>query len=165
VDRPFHGRASSGDFVDALGVERDRDHIDVDLRRESPVEPHFCVTGFPPFFESREVEEAQVDRTLDLEHVRCAQEDPGDVCLDQFEACRFEVRFQHSHHVSAQRGAQYTNQVRAAHARGYDASRNSVATRSICARFAPFRRTCPRTCELEWARHLLPVRAYHRRER
>jgi len=96
---PVHYRAFACDCVDARSADGDRDYIDIDLGRESPVEAQLRVAGLPPFLEGGEVEEAQVDRTLDLEHIRRPQEDPGDVRLDQLEACRLEICFEVSHYT------------------------------------------------------------------
>ena len=82
MNGPLDDRALPCNFVDARSADGDRDHTDIDPGRESPVEADFCVAGLPPFLEGGEIEEPHVDRTLDLEHLRLAQEDPGDVCFN-----------------------------------------------------------------------------------
>ena len=103
TDRPLDDRAFAFDGVNARSIDGDRNDVDIDLGREPAVEAHLRLTGLAPLVEGREIEETEVDGTLDLEYVRCAHEDPGDVCLDQLEAGRFEIRFQLSHHIPAQR--------------------------------------------------------------
>jgi hypothetical protein len=69
-----------------------RDHAEVDVGREPPVERHLGLAGLPPLLEGAKVEEAQLDRLLDLVGLGVRQEDPGVVGLAQLDPRRLGKR-------------------------------------------------------------------------
>ena len=64
---------------------------------QSRVESNLCLARRASLVDRGEVEEAEVDGALDLEHLALAEEDPRDVGFDQLEAARLQVGLQRSH--------------------------------------------------------------------
>jgi hypothetical protein len=70
----------------AAGRGARADEIEVELRREPAVEPKLLLAVMPASFPLAEIEEAEIQRLLELAGVLAGQEDPRDVCLDQLDA-------------------------------------------------------------------------------
>ena len=72
MHRPFHDGPLSGDAVHARLVERDGYHVEVHVWCEPAVQSYLRVARGASLLERREIEEAHIDRALDLEYLRGA---------------------------------------------------------------------------------------------
>ena len=81
LQRPFEHRACTADDwpLDAAGDGHD---VEIEPGGGASIEPQLLLAVTVPGLESREVEEPEVDRFLDLPGVGARQVDPGDVRLD-----------------------------------------------------------------------------------
>jgi hypothetical protein len=70
-------------IVDAAG---DAHHRLVEFRREPAVQAQFLVAVETPLLQCAEIQEAEIDRLLDLVGIGACQHHPGDVRLDDLEA-------------------------------------------------------------------------------
>ena len=72
----------------AAGVLHDPDGAQVQARCQAPVEPHLFAAHGPLVLEGAVVEERQLDRPLDLQHLLSGDEDPRPVRLVDLDARR-----------------------------------------------------------------------------
>jgi hypothetical protein len=62
-----------------------RNHIQIDLRRHTSVEPKFLVAIEAAFFQGRKVQESKIDWLLDLVSVLSRQKHPGNVSFEKLD--------------------------------------------------------------------------------
>jgi hypothetical protein len=80
--------------------QRHRDHSEIDVWCQPPIEAHLRLASSAPSAQRREIEEPEIHGTLDLEDLRLIQEYPRDMGLDQLEAGRLEVCFEVAHIIA-----------------------------------------------------------------
>ena len=68
--------------VKFTALARDREHIQVEVRSESLIEPQFLCAQLAALIQCPRVDKVVVHRFLDLVRVVSGKDDPGDMSLD-----------------------------------------------------------------------------------
>jgi hypothetical protein len=88
LDEPIDGVTLSRNREATLGVNRQWDHAEIDIRGKSAIEAHFLAAIFLAGFYASEVEERVVNRFLKLVHAIAGHEDPRHVRLFDYNGLR-----------------------------------------------------------------------------
>ena len=89
--RVLEGLAGAVDARGGRGAG-DGNDVEIDVRCQPPVELHFVAAGVQALAEAAEIEEAEVQRLLDLVGEFAGEQDPGDMGFDDpHRACRVIV--------------------------------------------------------------------------
>jgi len=77
-DRILDDIVAGAQFGSLTGTANGHD-FDIDIRRQALIQPQLFLTAMPSLLQCGEVEEAEVDRFLDLVRIFTGQQQPGDV--------------------------------------------------------------------------------------
>jgi hypothetical protein len=71
--------------TEAIGCGDNGHNTEIDLGSKAPIQTHFLLAEVLAFLERSEIEEARLDRFLDLVDERTSQKNDGDVSLHYFD--------------------------------------------------------------------------------